>query len=210
MLIPFKIDYSEYNEDASPIGGNTNIKLSHNKLVSQKKNAEARAEWGRKNPDKVNAIGIKAGETSKSKERREKTAELGKKFGPENAVKYIPIETKKRNGKNYGKQNLCAELICEKCGKTTNKGNYRFHGKNCKEIEKIKFIDLLPDVFTKSIAKKVAEENSIDNWISLNIFHKNCLYTKCIKKVNKPNQFNPSLYGKNTDEITKLKIYLEI
>lgn len=210
MLIHSKIDYTEYSEDASPISKDVNIKISHKKLVSQKQNALARAEWGKKNPDKVKEIAIKAGELSKNDDRRQICSEVGKKYGPENAVKYIPIETKKRNGKKFGKKNLVDEIICEKCGRITNKGNYRFHGNNCKEFIKIKLLDLLPDKFTQQIIKKVAEEFDIQNWKTLNLIHHSCPYTKCIIKVDRPNQFNPCWYGKNIEEINKVKKYLNV
>ena len=201
-----KIDYSDWSEDASPIKSDIKVKVSHNKLVSQKQNALARGEWGRKNPDKQKQIATKGGEAVNTPELKEKMSKIGTKYGPENAVKYIPIETKKRNGKKYGKQNLCSEIICEKCGRSVNKGNYaQSHGKKCRELDKIKLINLLPDKFTQSIVKEIAEEHGIKNWKALNIFHDTCPYTKCIIKVDRPNQFNPSWYGKNKREINKIK-----
>jgi hypothetical protein len=201
-----KIDYSNWSEDASPIKSDIKIKTSHNKLVSQKQNALARGEWGRKNPDKQLKIATKGGDKSKSPERRKICSNTGKKYGAENAVKYIPIATKKRNGKKYGKQNLCSEIICEKCGRSVNKGNYaQSHGKKCRELDKIKLIDLLPDKFTKSIVKDTATENGIKKWEQLNILHETCPYTKCIIKVEKPNQYNPCWYSKNKREINKMK-----
>jgi hypothetical protein len=201
-----KIDYSDWSDDASPIKSDIKVKISHNKLVSQKQNALARGEWGRKNPDKQKQIATKGGEAVNTPELKEKMSKIGTKYGAENAVKYIPIETKKRNGKKYGKQNLCSEIICEKCGRSVNKGNYaKSHGKKCRELDKIKLINLLPDKFTQSIVKEIAEEHGIKNWKALNIFHDNCPYTKCIIKVDKPNQYNPSWYGKNKREINKIK-----
>jgi hypothetical protein len=206
MSTRFKIDYKGWSDDASPISKDVKVKTSHNKLVSQKQNALARGEWGRKNPDKQKQIATKGGEAVNTPELKEKMSKIGKQYGKENAVKYIPIETKKRNGKQYGKQNLCSELICEKCGRSVNKGNYaQSHGKKCKELDKIKLINLLPDKFTQGIVKEIAEEHGIKNWKALNIFHDTCPYTKCIIKVDKPNQFNPCWYGKNKREINKIK-----
>ena len=202
----YKIDYNRWSEEASPIKKDVKIKTSHNKLVAQKQNALARGEWGKKNPEKALEIVKKGGENSKTPEGKARMRKIGTKYGPENAVKYIPIETKKRNGKKFGKQNLCSEIICEKCGKLVNKGNYaQSHGKKCKELDKINLINLLPDKFTKSIVKEIAKENRIKNWEQLNILHDTCPYTKCIIKVDKPNQYNPCWYGKNKIEINKMK-----
>jgi hypothetical protein len=200
-----KIDYSDWSDDASPIKSDIKVKISHNKLVSQKQNALARGEWGRKNPDKQKQIATKGGEAVNTPELKEKMSKIGTKYGAENAVKYITIETKQKNGKKYGKQNLCSEIICEKCGRSVNKGNYaKSHGKKCKELDKIKLINLLPNKFTQSITKEIAEEHGIKNWKALNIFHDTCPYTKCIIKVDRPNQFNPSWYAKNKREINKV------
>jgi hypothetical protein len=205
MSTHFNIDYSGWSDEASPIKKDVKIKTSHNKLVSQKQNALARGEWGRKNPDKQRKIGIKGGEAVNTPELKQKMSKIGKQYGPENAVKYIPIETKKRNGKKYGKQNLVSDIVCETCGRKTNKGNYaQFHGKKCREKDIINFIQLLPDKFTKSIARDIAKENRIKGWEKWNIFHDLCIYTKCIVKVDKPNQYNPCWYGKNKREINKV------
>lgn len=201
----FKITYKGWSDEASPIKDDVKVKTSHNKLVAQKQNALARGDWGRKNPEKSHQIVKKGGDANKTPESKERCSKIGKKYGPENAVKYIPIETKQRNGKKYGKQNLVGEIICPKCGRTTNKGNYRFHGKNCRDIEKIKLIDLLPNKFTVGIVKEIAEENGIKDWKKLNIFHNTCPYVDIHIKVDKPNQFNPSWYKKNVKEINKTK-----
>jgi hypothetical protein len=202
----YKISYDGWSDEASPIKSDVKVKVSHNKLVSQSQNALARGEWGRKNPDKQLKLAKKGGDKSKSPERRKICSDIGKIYGVENAVKYIPIETKKRNGKTYGKQNLISEIVCEKCGRIVNKGNYaQSHGKKCKELNKIKLIELLPNKFTKGIIKDIAEEHKIKNWQSLNLLHHTCPYTKCIIKVDKPNQYNPNWYSKNKIEINKIK-----
>ena len=205
-----KMDYSEWSEEASPISKDIKIKTSHNKLVSQKQNALARGEWGRKNPDKQKQIATKGGEAVNTLELKEKMRKIGTKYGSENAVKYIPIETKKINGKKYGKQNLCSEIVCEKCGRSVNKGNHKqFHGDNCREKNIIEFIELLPTKFTKGIAKEIAIKYEIENWEKWNIFHELCIYTKCVVKIDRPNQFNPCWYGKNIKEINKIKKQLK-
>jgi hypothetical protein len=206
----YKIDYNGWSDEASPIKTDVKIKTSHAKLVSQKQNALARVEWGKKNAEKSKNIArIGGNKVGKTKEGRKRMSVIGKEYGPNNAVEFIPIETKQRNGKKYGKLNLTSEILCEKCGKTVNKGNYaQSHGKKCKELNKINLINLLPNKFTQSIVKGIADENGIKNWKSFNIFHDTCPYTKCIIKVDKPNQFNPSWYSKNIKEINKVKKYL--
>jgi general stress protein YciG len=202
----YKISYDGWSDEASPIKSDVKIKVSHNKLVSQKQNALARGEWGRKNPDKSHEIAKKGGEANTTDESRKRCSKVGTKYGKENAVKYIPIQTKQKNGKKFGKLNLVTEIICEVCGKTVNKGNYaQSHGKKCRELDKIKLIELLPSKFTKTITKDIAKEHGIKNWEKLNIFHHTCPYTKCIIKVEKPNQYNPCWYGKNIKEINKVK-----
>lgn len=210
MSIPFKIDYSQYNEDSSPIKSDVNITASHSKLTAQTNNSLQAKEWRKKNPNKASEIASKGGEKSKTSEAKNRMSKIGIKYGAENAIKYIPLETKSTNGKKFGKYNLISDIICSKCGNKTNKGNLRFHEDNCKELDKIKFIELLPSKFTKSIAKKIAEDNKIRDWEKLNIFHKTCDYIKCIIKVDKPNQFNPCWYSKNIKEINKVKKYKHI
>ena len=207
MSISFKIDYTHYNDDSSPISKDVKVNTSHNKLVAQSENSKKAKKWREENKEKASEIGSMGGNNSKKSSIRKKMSDIGKQYGKENAVKYIPLETKSENGKNYGKYNLTGNIICSKCGKTTNKGNLRFHENNCKERDKIKFIELLPSKFTKSIAKKISEENNIKNWLSLNIFHETCSYTKCVTKIVKPNQFNPNWYIKNIKEINKVISY---
>jgi hypothetical protein len=203
----YNITYKgRWSDDASPVSNDTKINVSHKKLVAQKQNADARGEWGRKNPDKQKRIAVSGGNKSKEIHRRKQAAKIGKKYGAENAVKYISIETKKRNGKNYGKNNLCSEVICEKCGKSVNKGNYaQSHGNKCRELDKIKLLNLLPYKFTKQIIREIALDNRIKNWEKLNLLHDTCPYTICIIKVDKPNQYNPCWYRKNKIEINKIK-----
>lgn len=211
MSTHFKIDYSRWStDDTSPINSDIKIKTSHSKLVSQTNNSNAAKEWRKKNPNKASEIGKIGGElVGGSKKGKTHMSKIGKQYGKENAVKYIPIETKKKNGKNFGKKNLCDEIVCEKCGRKTNKGNYsQFHGSKCREENIIKFIELLPNKFTKSIAKKIANENKIKGWEKWNIFHDVCIYTKCIIKVDKPNQYNPCWYSRNIKEINKVKKYI--
>jgi hypothetical protein len=202
----YKISYNGWSDEASPIKSDVKVKTSHNRLVSQKQNALARGEWGRKNPNKSHEIAKKGGEANTTDETRERCSNLGKTYGKDNVVKYIPIETKKRNGKKYGKQNLVGEIVCEKCGRKTNKGNYKqFHGTKCREKDKIKILKKLPNKFTKGMLKEVAEKMEIMDWNKLNLLHPTCPYTKCIIKVEKPNQYNPCWYGKNLREINKIK-----
>lgn len=202
----YNITYNGWSDDASPIKDNVKVRTSHNKLVAQSKNAEKAKKWREKNPDKSFEIASKGGKKSRSSSRRKIMSNVGKVYGAENAVKFIPIETKKLNGKKFGKQNLCSEIICEKCGKSVNKGNYgKSHGKKCRELDKIKLLNLLPNKFTKSIIKEIAEENDILDWVKLNLLHDSCPYTKCIIKVDKPNQYNPCWYSKNKREINKMK-----
>jgi len=213
----YKISYDGWSDEASPIKSDVKIKVSHNKLVSQSQNALARGEWGRKNPNKSKKIA--AGGGYKTLElgtgihclSTEEMSEHGKKNYREG--KGIASLTKKERstiGKKYGKQNLISEIICEKCGRTVNKGNYaKVHGKKCRELDKIKLIELLPNKFTKGILKEIAVEHRIKNWNSLNLLHHTCPYTKCIIKVDKPNQYNPNWYGKNKREINKVKKYIK-
>jgi hypothetical protein len=169
---------------------------------------KASIEWRKNNPEKATQIAKMGGENSKTEEGRNRCSKVGKKYGPENAVKYIPIETKKRNGTKYGKQNLVGEIMCEKCGRITNKGNYaQSHGQNCRELDKIKFIDLLPNIFTTSEMKKIANANNID-WIRLNILHHTCIYISIKEKGKFPFQMNPNIYSKNKKEINKVKKYI--
>jgi len=209
MSTRFKIDYNGWSDDSSPFSKDVKIKNSHSKLIANTQNSKKAKEWRKNNPNKSSEIAHKGGQVSNTKEQRERCSKTGKKYGAENAIKYIPLETKQRNGKKFGKLNLLKEFICEKCGLTVNKGNYvQFHSKKCREADKIKLIDLLPNKFTKSIVKHIAEENGIYDWKKLNILNENCLYTKCIIKVEKPNQYNPSWYSKNKKQINKVKKYL--
>lgn len=206
MSTRFKIKYDNWSEDASPISKDVKINKSHNKLVAQSKNSEQAKKWREKNPDKASEIASAGGKKSRSSARRKIMSNIGKQYGADNAVKYISLETKKRNGKKFGKQNLCSEIICEKCGKSVNKGNYaKSHGKKCRELDKIKLLNLLPDKFTKSIIKEIALDSGIKNWEKLNLLHDTCPYTICIIKVDKPNQYNPCWYRKNKREINKIK-----
>ena len=72
MSTRFKINYNEWSDEASPISKDVKVKTSHNKLVSQKQNADARGEWAKKNPDKQKKIAISGGKASNTKEQREK------------------------------------------------------------------------------------------------------------------------------------------
>lgn len=100
-------------------------------------------------------------------------------------------------GKTYGKKNLLKEIVCEKCGNTVNKGNYhQFHGEKCREADKIRLINALPDLFTKAMIKEVANRIEIKDWEKLNITHHTCPYTEIHIKVERPNQYNPSWYKK--------------
>ena len=172
MSTHFKINYNDWSDEASPIKDDVKIKTSHRKLTAQTNNSLEAKEWRKKNPEKASKNAAKGGnKIGKTKEGRDRMSKVGTKYGAENAVKFIPIETKQKNGKKYGKQNLCSEIICEKCGRLVNKGNYaQSHGKKCKELDKIKLINLLPDKFTQSITKEIAEEHGIKNWKALNIF----------------------------------------
>lgn len=200
----YKINYNEWNEDASPIKDDVKINVSHNKLVAQSQNANERAKWAEKNPDKQRKIASSGGQNSKTKEGRKRMSEVGKKYGPNNAVEFIPIETKRKNGRK-ARQNLIGDIVCEKCGRKTNIGNYaQFHGKKCREKDKVKILKKLPDKFTKSMLKEVAEKMEIMDWSRLNLLHPTCPYTKCIIKVDNPNQYNPCWYGKNKREINKI------
>jgi hypothetical protein len=209
----YKISYDGWSEDASPIKSDVKIKVSHNKLVSQKQNAIARGEWGRKNHDKSHEIAKKGGNKTLSLGTgihalsMEQMSEHGKKNYREGKG-FAKLTKKERStiGKQYGKLNLVTELICEKCGRKTNKGNYaKVHGTKCREKDKIKILNKLPNKFTKGMLKEVAERLDITDWNKLNILHPTCPYTKCIIKVDKPNQYNPCWYGKNLREINKVK-----
>lgn len=209
----YKISYDGWSEDASPIKADVKIKVSHNKLVSQKQNALARGEWGRKNPTKSKKIVVSGGYktlelgTGIHGLSMEEMSEHGKKNYREGKG-FAKLTKKERStiGKQYGKNNLVGEIICEKCDRKTNKGNYaQFHGSKCREKEKIKILNKLPNKFTKAMLKEVAEKMKIMDWVKLNILHPTCSYTKCIIKVEKPNQYNPCWYGKNIKEINKVK-----
>lgn len=206
----YKISYDGWSDKASPIKEDVKIKTSHNKLVSQSQNSKNAKNWRDKNPDKASEIASMGGETSKTKEGRARMSKVGSKYGKIYGGKTLTKEEYSENGKKYGKQNLISEIICEKCGKTVNKGNYgKSHGKKCRELDKIKLIQLLPSKFTKTITKDIAKEHGIKNWEKLNIFHHTCPYTKCVIKVEKPNQYNPYWYGKNIKEINKVKKYIK-
>jgi len=131
-----------------------------------------------------------------SVEGKKRMSELGKKWAGIYGFNQMTKEEQKEIGRKYGKQNLVGEIICEKCGRTTNKGNYRFHGNNCRESDKLRLINTLPDLFTKQIVKETAIKLNIDDWIKLNILHPTCPYTEIHIKVEKPNQFNPCWYKK--------------
>jgi hypothetical protein len=216
MLTPFKIDYSNFEEDASPIKSDVKINVSHNKLTSQKQNAEARAKWGKNNSERVSEIAALGGESALKLGvgihglSKEQMSQHGKKNYKEGkGMAKLTTEERSKIGKTKGKQNLVGEIVCEKCGRKTNKGNYKqFHGENCREKKIIQFIELLPNKFTKAILKETAIRYEIIGWEKWNILHELCIYTKCIIKVERPNQFNPCWYGKNIKEINKVKNYI--
>jgi hypothetical protein len=178
---------------------------------------KAAIEWRKNNPEKSSEIALQGGNATFKKktgihaetfevrsERAKKNYKEGRGFAK------ITKEQRSKIGKTIGKQNLVGELICEKCGRNTNKGNYKqFHGDNCREKSIIEFIELLPTKFTKGIAKEIAIKYEIENWEKWNIFHQLCIYTKCVVKIDRPNQFNPCWYGKNIKEINKIKKQLK-
>ena len=179
-------------------------------LKERQKNATKKAkEWRKANPERAREIGLMGGETSKTPEGRARMSEVGKKYGKIYGGKTLTKEEYSENGRKYGKQNLISEIVCEKCGRTVNKGNYaKIHGDNCRELDKIQFIDLLPNIFTTSEMKKIANDNNID-WMRLNILHHTCIYISIKEKGKFPFQINPNIYSKNTKEINKIKKQLK-
>ena len=166
---------------------------------------EASVQWRKDNPERAREIGLMGGETSKTPEGRARMSEVGKKYGPINGKKwgeiYGPI-----NGKKYGKPNLVGEIICGVCGRTTNKGNYtQSHGDNCRELDKVRLVDALPNIFTSAIIDIIAEKIGILNGEQLNIKHNTCEYTEVDVLVEKPNNFKPQWYKKNIEKIKTFK-----
>jgi hypothetical protein len=212
MSTRFKIDYNGWSDEASPIKDDVKVKTSHAKLTAQMTNSLVAKEWRKKNPDKAKSIAEKGGNKTlklkigiHNRSHKEMSEHAKSLYKQGKGMASISKLERKRLGKEYGKKNLIDEVICEKCGRSVNKGNYaKSHGKKCKELDKINLINLLPNKFTQSITKEIAEEHGIKNWKALNIFHDTCPYTKCIVKVDRPNQFNPSWYGKNKREINKI------
>lgn len=205
MLTHFKIDYSRWStDDTSPINDDIKVKTSHAKLVSQSENSDKAKEWRKNNKNKASSIasigGIQSVKLKKGIHKRTKDEMSNHSKNLYKEGKGFAKVTKKERsniGKTIGKLNLCNEIICEKCGKIVNKGNYsKSHGTKCRENEKIALVKLLPNKFTKSILKEIALENGIKDWEKLNLLHDSCPYTKCIKKVEKPNQYNPCWYSK--------------
>lgn len=210
----YNISYKgRWSDDASPVSKETKINVSHKKLVAQTSNSLEAKEWRKKNPDKSKkiaknggdktlelGIGIHARSKEQMSEHSKKNYKEGKGFAK------LTKKEKSKLGKVFGKQNLCSEIVCEKCGKLVNKGNYaKSHGKKCRELDKIKLLNLLPYKFTKQIIREIALDNRIKNWEKLNLLHDTCPYTICIIKVDKPNQYNPCWYRKNKIEINKIK-----
>jgi hypothetical protein len=159
------------------------------------------SEYGKLSDNKLKQLdGAKTGGyiTGQSSDAKKRMSKIGKEWAGIFGFNQMTKEEQRENGLKHGKQNLLKEFVCEKCGNIVNRGNYaKSHGKKCRELDKIKLINLLPNKFTKSIVKEIAKENNIKNWEQLNILHESCPYTKCIIKVDKPNQFNPCWYGKN-------------
>jgi hypothetical protein len=190
-----------------------------NKNVKERqKNATKKAlEFRKNNPEKASEIALKGGNATFKKktgihaETFEVRSERAKKSYKEGkGMAKLTKEQRSKIGKSIGKKNLVGEIICELCGRKTNKGNYKqFHGDNCREKNIIEFIELLPNKFTKGIAKEIAIKYEIENWEKWNIFHELCIYTKCVVKIDRPNQFNPCWYGKNIKEINKVKKQLK-
>jgi hypothetical protein len=178
------------------------------KLATQKA-----VEWRKNNPQQSSEIGVMGGISSLEQnkgihaesfevksERAKKNYKKGKGF-----AKLTPQELSD-NGTKYGKQNLIGEIVCEKCVRTVNKGNYsQFHGNNCNELQKIQLLELLPHKFTKSILIYIAKINNIENVETLNILHDTCPYTFIKSKIQKSNQFNPQWYFKNQQSIESYK-----
>lgn len=178
--------------------------LNRNIKNRQKTATERAKKWREQNSEKAKEIGVSGGiecmklrvgihaETFEIRsERAKKNYKQGKGFAK------LTKDEKSIIGKTFGKKNLVGEIVCEKCGRITNKGNYKqFHGNKCRELDKIKLIKELPDFFTKSIVKETANRIGIESWEKLNILHSSCPYTTIHIKVDKPNQFNPCWYKK--------------
>ena len=178
---------------------------------------EASVQWRKDNTERAREIGLMGGNATFKKktgihaETFEVRSERAKKSYKEGkGMAKLTKEQRSKIGKSIGKKNLVGEIICELCGRKTNKGNYKqFHGDNCREKSIIEFIELLPNKFTKGIVKEIATKYEIENWEKWNIFHELCIYTKCVVKIDRPNQFNPCWYGKNIKEINKVKKQLK-
>lgn len=137
-------------------------------------------------------------------EGKKRMSEIGKKWASIYGFNQMTKKELQNIGIKYGKKNLLKEFICEKCGNIVNRGNYsQYHGDKCREADKIKLIKALPDKFTKTIVKTVAEKLGIKDWIKLNILHHTCPYVIMYIKVDKPNQYNPCWYKKNKKVINK-------
>lgn len=191
--------------------------LNRNKEERQSKATQRAKEWRVKNSKKAKEIATIGGNKtfelglgihSETFEVRSQRAKKSYKDGK--GMAKLTREERSKIGKTIGRKNLVSEIVCENCGKKVNKGNYaQFHSIKCREEKIINLINLLPEKFTKSIVKKIAEENKIKGWENWNIFHELCSYTKCIIKVERPNQFNPCWYGKNKREINKVKKFID-
>lgn len=131
-----------------------------------------------------------------SEDGKKRMANLGAKYGKVYGGKFLP-----KDAGIKGKENLLKEFVCEKCGNKVNRGNYhQFHGKKCRELEKLLLLKLLPKKFTSVQLKEIAEKNGFLKWKTLNLLHETCPYTKCIKKGT--NQFNPGIYEKTKKILT--------
>jgi hypothetical protein len=152
-----------------------------NKNVKERqKNATKKAlEFRKNNPEKASEIALKGGNATFKKktgihaETFEVRSERAKKSYKEGkGMAKLTKEQRSKIGKSIGKKNLVGEIICELCGRKTNKGNYKqFHGDNCREKNIIEFIELLPNKFTKGIAKEISIKYEIATYpasISLN------------------------------------------
>lgn len=174
---------------------------------------EASVQWRKDNPERASEIGIKGGNGCLIKGvgihalSKEQMSEQGKKnYREGKGIASLTLEQRIEIGKEFGKPNLVGEIICGVCGRTTNKGNYaQSHGDNCRELDKIRLIDALPNIFTSPIIDIIAEKIRILNVQQLNIKHNTCEYTKVDVLVEKPNNFKPQWYKKNIEKIKTFK-----
>lgn len=93
-------------------------------------------------------------------------------------------------------------ITCPKCGLDANTGNYaRFHGKNCKHNELMKFFNELPETFSRKQACEICEANNYPKNFPRKIINDRYLdLIECIHKGTNGSMIDIPIFKKKGDQ----------